>query len=163
MDDAQRRPLINFIVVSDGQAMFLKAVDCSGITKDKFFIANLMKEVIDEIGHEKVVQVVTDNAANCKGAGQIIEGLYPTIFWTPCVVHTLNLALKNICAAKNTENNQLTYEECNWITDVAGDISQIKNFIMNHGLRLAIFNEFVSLKLLSVTKTRFASNIVMLK
>ena len=69
MDDAQRRPLINFIVVSDGQAMFLKAVDCLRITKDKFFIANLMKEVIDGIGHEKVVQVVTANAANCEGAG----------------------------------------------------------------------------------------------
>lgn len=34
---------------------------------------------------------------------------------------------------------------------------------MNHGMRLAIFNEFVSLKLLSVAETHFASVIVMLK
>ncbi|KAK1576759.1 hypothetical protein Q3G72_016280 [Acer saccharum] len=134
-----------------------------GIIKDKFFIANLLKEVINEIGHEKVVQVVTDNVANCKDAGQIIEGCYPAIVWTLCVVHTLNLALKNICAAANTENNYWAYKECNWNTDVAGDVSQIKNFIMNHGMRLAIFNKFVSLKLISVAKTRFASVIVMLK
>lgn len=103
--EVQKRPLINFMVVSDGQAMFLKAIDCLGITQDNLFITNLIKEVINEIGHEKVVQVVTDNATNCKVAGQIIESLYPTVVWTPCVVHTLNLALKNICAAKNTEDN----------------------------------------------------------
>ncbi|KAG5556909.1 hypothetical protein RHGRI_007221 [Rhododendron griersonianum] len=50
-----------------------------------------------------------------------------------------------------------------WITIVVGDASCIKNFIMNHSMRLAIFNEFVSLKLLSVAETRFASSIVMLR
>ena len=40
---------------------------------------------------------------------------------------------------------------------------QIKNFIMNHSMRLAIFNIFIPLKLLSITETRFASVIVMLK
>lgn len=161
--EVQKRPIINFMVVSDGQAMFLKAIVCSRITKGNLFIANLIKEVINEIGHEKVVQVVTDNSTNRKAAGQIIESLYPIVVWTPCVVPTLNLALKNISAAKNTEDNQLTYEECNWITEFAGDVSQIKNFIMNHGMRLAIFNEFVSLKLLSVPETCFVSLIVMLK
>lgn len=34
---------------------------------------------------------------------------------------------------------------------------------MNHSMRLTIFNEFVSLKLLSVAETRFASVLVMLK
>ncbi|XP_022869854.1 uncharacterized protein LOC111389199 [Olea europaea var. sylvestris] len=161
--DPQRRPLINFMAVTESGPMFLKAVDCSGETKDKYFIANLMKEVINEIGHQKVVQVITDNAPNCKGAGQIIELEYPHIFWTPCVVHTLNLALKNICAAKNVENNLITYEECNWITNLHDDVMIIKNFIMNHSMRLAMFNEFVPLKLLSVAKTRFASIIAMLK
>ena len=51
-----------------------------------------------------------------KSVGALIEGEYPKIFWTPCVVHTFNLALKNICAAKNTEKNEVTYEECRWIT-----------------------------------------------
>ena len=41
-----------------------------------------------------------------KSAGALIEGEYPKIFWTPCVLHTLNLALKNICAAKNTKKNE---------------------------------------------------------
>ncbi|XP_038715219.1 uncharacterized protein LOC120008915 isoform X1 [Tripterygium wilfordii] len=161
--DSQRRPLINFMAVSESGPMFLKAVDCSGETKDKFFIFNLMKEVIEEVGPQNVVQVITDNAKNCAGAGLLVEGLYPNIVWTPCVVHTLNLALQNICAAKNLENNQVVYDECSWITIVSGDVTIIKNFIMNHSMRLAIFNEFVPLKLLSIATTRFASVLVMLK
>lgn len=161
--DSQRRPLINFIAMCDGDAIFLKPVDYSGEAKDKFFIANLMKEVINEVGHEKVTQVITDNASNCKGAGQLIEQQFSSIIWTPCVVHTLNLALKNICAPKNTENNQLAYDSCNWITKIAEDVTFIKNFIMNHSMRLAMFNESVNLKLLSIAETRFASVIVMLR
>ncbi|OMO84936.1 hypothetical protein COLO4_21793 [Corchorus olitorius] len=34
---------------------------------------------------------------------------------------------------------------------------------MNHSMRLAIFNTFVSLKLLAIAETRFASVIIMLK
>ncbi|XP_052621716.1 uncharacterized protein LOC111900873 [Lactuca sativa] len=67
-------------------------------------------EVINEIGHENVVQIITDNAANCKAAGEIIESQFPHIYWTPCVVHTLNLALNNICSPRNVETNELTYE-----------------------------------------------------
>ncbi|GFS43676.1 hypothetical protein Acr_00g0086400 [Actinidia rufa] len=151
------------MAVSGALPMFLKAVDCSGETKDKHFIASLMKVVVIEVGPKNVVQIIMDNAPNCKAAGQIIETQYPNIFWTPCVVPTLNLALKNICAAKNTENNYLVYDECSWITTVIGDATIIKNHIMNHSIRLAIFNEFVPLKLLSIAETRFASSIVILR
>jgi len=37
-----------------------------------------------------------------------IETKFPSIYWTPCVVHTLNLALKNICVAKICERNSDT-------------------------------------------------------
>ena len=102
----QRRPLINIMVVSDGGPVFIKAIDGSGEFKDKHYIARVLKDAIKEIGHEKVVQVINDNANVMKSAGVLIEGEYPKIFWTPCVVHTLNLALKNICVAKNTKKNE---------------------------------------------------------
>ncbi|XP_012854393.1 PREDICTED: uncharacterized protein LOC105973898 [Erythranthe guttata] len=161
--DPRRRPLINIMVFSESGPMFVKAVDCSGEIKDKQFIAKLLKEVIHEVGHEKVVQVITDNARNCKAAGEIIEGMFPNIYWTPCIVYTLNLALKNICAARNAEANQVTYDLCSWISIVHADAMQIKNFIMNHNMRLAIFYRFSHLKLLSVADTRFASVVVILK
>ena len=105
--DPQRRSLINFMAVTESGPIFLKAIDCSNEIKDKDFIAKLMREVIMEVGHSNVVQIVTDNAAVCKATGLIIEVEFPSIYWTPCVVHTLNLALKNICAAKNTKKTML--------------------------------------------------------
>ncbi|KAL9685775.1 hypothetical protein QQ045_023227 [Rhodiola kirilowii] len=161
--DPSRWPLINFIVCSESGPMFIKAVDCSGEVKGGDFIAHLFKKVIDEVGEENVVQVITDNASNCKAAEKIIEGYYPHIYWTPCVVHTLNLALKNICAARNINNNEETYIECHWITEIHKDVVRIKNFIVNHGMRLSIYMRFSALKLLSVAETRFASVVIMLK
>nr|GEW35197.1 hypothetical protein [Tanacetum cinerariifolium] len=161
--DPTRKPLINVMATSGNGPLFLKAVNCFGEVKDRFFIADLMKEVINEIGHQNVVQIITDNATNCKTTRQLIESQFPHIYWTPCVVHTLNLAVKNMCSPSNVETNALAYEQCSWIKDVHGDTLAIKNFIMNHNMRLSIFFEFTHLRLLSVADTRFASIIVMLK
>ncbi|XP_024016255.1 uncharacterized protein LOC112089734 [Eutrema salsugineum] len=161
--DPTRKPLINFIATSGSGPLFLKAVNCFGEVKDKYFISDLKQEVINEVGHQNVVQIITDNAPSCKTAGEHIESLFPHIYWTLCAVHTLNLTLKNICAAKSTEGNAATYEECNWITEVHGDALAIKIFIMNHSMRLTIFSKFSPLRLISIADTRFASIIVMLR
>ncbi|XP_023755302.1 uncharacterized protein LOC111903777 [Lactuca sativa] len=157
--DPPRKPLINFMATSGNGPLFLKAVNCFGEVKDRFFIVELMKEVINEIGHEKCVQIITDNATNCKAAREIIESQFPHIYWTPCVVHTLNLALKKICSPRNVETNDLTYEHCSWIKEVHEEAFAIKNFIM----RLSIFTKFTPLRLLSVAGSHFASIIVILK
>lgn len=111
--DVQRRPLINFIAVCETSPMFLRAINAFGEEKTKEYIAEKLVAVVEEIGPKNVVQIITDNAANCKGVGLIIQQKYDNIFWTPCVVHTLNLTLKNICAAKlpRTEEEEIVYEE----------------------------------------------------
>jgi len=158
--DAQRRPLINFIAITEGGPMFLRAINSEGEVKRKEYIAEKLIAVIEEVGAKNVVQVVTDNAANCKGAGMIVEQKYNHIFWTPCVVHTLNLALKNICAAKNNDGEN---DDLMWIKETVDDAFMIKHFIMNHSMRLSMFNEYSDLKFLAIADTRFASHIVMLK
>ena len=77
--DPQRRSLINFMVVTENGPMFLKAIDCSNEIKDKDFIAKHMREVIMEVGHSNVVQIVTNNAVVCKATGLIIEAQFPSI------------------------------------------------------------------------------------
>ena len=88
------------MAVSDGGLVFIKAIDGSGEFKDKHYIIGVLKDAIKEIGHDKVVQVIIDNTSVMKSARVLIKGEYLKIFWTPYVIHTLNLALKNICAAK---------------------------------------------------------------
>jgi hypothetical protein len=159
--DPQRRPLINVIGASQGGAVFLKAENTQGEYKDKHYIADVILKSINEIGYQSVVQVITDNASVCRAAGLLIEAKYPTIFWTPCVVHTLNLALKSICSCSN--EGSLLYDACGWVTILAGEALLVKNFIMNHGMRLCMYQDNCKLKLLKVAETRFASTLVMFR
>lgn len=119
--------------------------------------------MIEKVRSQNVVQVITDNASVCKAARMLIETQFSTISWTLCVVHTLNLALKNICAARNIKANQIVYDECSGINTVASDVFVIKNFINNYSMRPHIYLQCCDLKLLSAAETRFAAVIVVLK
>ena len=149
--DTRRRPLVNLIASSPAGAMFLRAEDCSGEIKDSNFIAEVLISAIEQVGPSNVVQVITDNAPVCKAAGLIVESRYNHIFWTPCIVHNLNLILEEI--EQKTE----------WIKEVTGQAREIIKFITNHHFSQAIYREYSKLELLKVAETRYASNFVMLR
>ena len=85
------KPLINILGVSASGAVFLSAHDYSNRYKTGINIAEPLLDTIQMIGPYNVIQVIIDNAANCKAIGAIIEDKYPNIFWSGCLVHTLNL------------------------------------------------------------------------
>jgi len=114
------------MAVTDIGPMFLKLINASDEIKDKDFIARHMRDVVMEVGPDNVVQIITDNAVVCKVTSMLIELEFPSIYWTPCIVHTLNLALKNICAAKNTKKNSVAYNQCFWISQIVDDATFIK-------------------------------------
>jgi hypothetical protein len=159
--DPHRRPLLNFMAVTEDGPMFLRSINTEGEVKSKEYIRDKLCEIIEAVGPANVVQVITDNASNCRGAGLLVQERYSHIFWTPCVVHTLNLALKSIGSARNEDDHN--YEHFNWISEIVADATHIRNFIMNHSMRLSMFNDSSGLKLLAVAETRFASQVVMLK
>jgi len=66
-----------------------------------------MKDEITEVGPNNGIQIITDNVVVCKAAGMLIELEFPSIYWTLCVMHTLNLVLKNICVAKKRKRIML--------------------------------------------------------
>ena len=78
--DTRRRPLINIIATSPKGAMFLKAEDYSGEVKDAQFIGNVLIKAIEQIGPQKVVQFITDNAPVYKVVGLIVESRFDHIF-----------------------------------------------------------------------------------
>ncbi|XP_028074197.1 uncharacterized protein LOC114276609 [Camellia sinensis] len=64
-------------------------------------IADLLIKAIEFVGPSNVVQVVTDNATNCKAAGVIIQRKYSHIIWSGCLAHTLNLLMKDIAKCED--------------------------------------------------------------
>jgi hypothetical protein len=81
----------------------------------------------------------------------IVEAKYPQIFWTPCIVHSLNLALKSIAV------------EVTWMGSLIEDARHIHNFVQNHTNALTIYKAYTHLSLLKIADTRFASSFIMLK
>jgi len=51
---------------------------------------------LKRLGKKKVVQVITDNGANYKAAGRILMERFPSLFWSPCAAHCLDLMLEDI-------------------------------------------------------------------
>ena len=92
--NVQRKPLINIMIISTRGEMFVCAVDSVVSIKSRPYIANVISSVIDEVGASNVVQVVMDNAKNCKHAGKILKQRYPHVYPCVCNTHSLNLVLK---------------------------------------------------------------------
>jgi hypothetical protein len=61
--DRKHRGVMNLVVHSAHDALFLNSVDCSAVKKDGRYIFELVDHCIEDIGAEKVIQVVTDNAS----------------------------------------------------------------------------------------------------
>jgi hypothetical protein len=96
-----------------------------------------------------VVQVIMDNAPICKVAGLIIDSRYNQIFWTPYIVHNLNLTLEEFGASTP------------WIKELTRQAREIIKRITNHHHSQAIFQEYSTLKLMKVIETRYAPNFIM--
>jgi hypothetical protein len=94
--DMRGRHLINFLVNNSEGTYFLESVDASSQVHSAIMLADLLQEKIEDIGKDNVVQVVTDNGANYKAAGKILMDRIPTLFWSPCVAHCLDLMLEEI-------------------------------------------------------------------
>ncbi|KAH9289309.1 hypothetical protein KI387_033426, partial [Taxus chinensis] len=148
--DIKHQPLINIIVTCPAGPYFLRAIDCTGKRKDATFQFQILKDAIEEIGPSNVVQVVTDSARVCKLAGMMVEGAYKHIFWTPCCVHALNNALKDI-------------GKIDWVKVVVAEARHIQMFICNHHTSLALFRSFSRKEFLKPVDTRYANYFILLE
>lgn len=83
-------------------------------------IAQYLLKAIKEIGSSNVLQVATNNAVNFKAVGKEIQKVYNYIFWSPCVMHTLNMIFKDF-----TE----TFE---WLKNAYKQGKAIVKYILNH-------------------------------
>ena len=89
--------IINFMIFCNGQMFFHKTVNATGYIQNAEFVYDCIKTVVvEEIGVEFVVQIVTDNGSNYKKACKQLTAEYKHITWQPCAAHTINLMLKEI-------------------------------------------------------------------
>ncbi|MQL86777.1 hypothetical protein Taro_019318, partial [Colocasia esculenta] len=145
-----RRSMINFLIYCKAGTVFWKSVDASGKVKNADYLFQLMDEMVQEIGEKRIVQVVTDNAAAFKLAGQKLMEKREHLYWVPCSAHCIDLMLEDICEDPMVEN-------------VVNNARFVTTFIYNHNNILDIMRTHThGRELLRPAPTRFASQYIAL-
>lgn len=104
--DKKVRGIMNIVVHSAYGVCFLDSVDCSSVKKNGQHIFELVNKWIEEIGEQNAVQAVTDNASMNWAAADLLklESKRPSIFWTGCAAHTIDLMLEDIGKIKKIDS-----------------------------------------------------------
>ncbi|GKE17047.1 SCAN domain-containing protein [Tanacetum coccineum] len=127
--------------------IFLASIDTSEISKTKEKVFAMLDDFVEKIGEEHVVQVVTDNAANYKAAGEMLMDKRKKLFWTPCVAHCIDLMLEDF--EKKIEEHKVTIAKGR----------KVVSFIYNRTRLICLLKEFSNGKeLLRPGATRFATS-----
>ena len=85
-----------FLTYCDGKIFFHKSIDALDKMHDATYIFGLMEEVIDSMGEQYVVQVITDNGSQYKAVGELLMEQRPQIYWTPYAAYCIDLILMDI-------------------------------------------------------------------
>ncbi|WVZ53114.1 LOW QUALITY PROTEIN: hypothetical protein U9M48_004100 [Paspalum notatum var. saurae] len=116
---------------------FLDAIDASLEVHNDKYIYSLVSSCIDEVGPEKVVQV-------------LLRVKYPHIFWTSCAAHCIDLMLEDIGKISMVHN-------------MIQDGKSITNLLYRHVRLLALMQQFTNGDLVRAGTTRFATSYLNLR
>ncbi|KAH9620381.1 hypothetical protein KSS87_022032 [Heliosperma pusillum] len=94
------RTVINFLASCPRGMYFVSSFDATDVLDDPLTLFKLLDGVVDEIGEENVVQVVTQNTHSYRAAGKMLEDKRKKLFWTPCTVYCINKVLEEFTKLK---------------------------------------------------------------
>lgn len=98
--DAQGRTLINILVSCPRGTYFVCSVDATNVVDDATYLFKLLDKVIEEMGEENVVQVITENTPSHQAAGKMLEEKRRNLFWTPCAAYCIDQMLSDFVKIK---------------------------------------------------------------
>ncbi|CAI0467590.1 unnamed protein product [Linum tenue] len=128
--DVEGRTLINLLVSCPIGVYFVASVDGSDIVEDALSLFRVLDKVVEEMGEENVVQVITDNTPSYKAAGKMLEERR-NLFWTPCATYCINQMLEEFlkikcveeCIIKGQTITKLIYNRI-WLLNLLKEFTQ---------------------------------------
>ncbi|KAJ8620417.1 hypothetical protein MRB53_028946 [Persea americana] len=122
------------------------------IIEDAPNLFKLLDKVVEEVGEENVVQVITENTASYKAAGKMLEEKRRNLFWTPCAAYCIDKMLEDFMKIK-------------WVRECMEKGQKISKFIYNRTWLLNLMRkEFTGgRELVRVAITRSATSFATLQ
>uniref|UniRef100_A0A803QYU5 BED-type domain-containing protein n=1 Tax=Cannabis sativa TaxID=3483 RepID=A0A803QYU5_CANSA len=143
--DTQGRTLINFLSSGPNGVYFVSSIDATEVMEDSFSLFKLLDKVVEEIGEENVVQVVTRNTPAYKNAGKMLEEKRNNLFWTPCATDCIDQMLEDFlkikcvgeCMEKGQQITKFIYSQIWLINLMKIEFTQGKELLRSAGTRCA--------------------------
>ncbi|KAL6586601.1 hypothetical protein OROMI_001589 [Orobanche minor] len=134
-----------------GGLVFLSTVDTTDIVDSTEALFSLFKEVVEEVGVRNVLQIVTNNEVRYVEVEKQIADSFPTVFWTPCATHYVDLILED-------------FRELEWTSTILEQARSISKFIYNHSLVLKMMRRYTfGVDIVVVGPTRSSTDFSTLK
>ncbi|XP_019437546.1 PREDICTED: uncharacterized protein LOC109343613 isoform X1 [Lupinus angustifolius] len=123
--NTQGRTIINFLVSCPHGVYFVSSIDATNVVEDAPNLFKLLDKIVEEIGEENVVQVITENTSSYKAAGKMLEEKRRNLFWTPCATYCTNQMLEDFmkircvgeCMEKGQKITKLIYNQT-WLLNL---------------------------------------------
>lgn len=90
----QGRTMINILVSCPRGVYFVCSVDATDVVEDATYLFKLLDKVVEEMGEDNVVQVITQNTPSYQAAGKMLEERRGKLFWTPCALYCIDQMLE---------------------------------------------------------------------
>ncbi|CAH9057624.1 unnamed protein product [Cuscuta epithymum] len=151
-DNISHTHIMNFLVHSSRGTIFLKSIDASNVaSRNTDYYFELLDKVVEEVGEEFVVQVVTDNEGALKAAGRKLMEKRPHLYRTACAAHCIDLCLEDIGKKKNVQK-------------VLSDGKIVTTFIYNHTWTINLMTKYTGgRQIVRPGITRFATQFLQIQ
>ncbi|XP_008223502.1 PREDICTED: uncharacterized protein LOC103323294 isoform X1 [Prunus mume] len=135
--DTEGRILINFLASGPNGVYFVSSVDATEIVEDASNLFKLLDKVVEEMGEENVVQVITPITPSYKAAGNMLEEKRKKLFWTPCATSCIDQMLEDFlkircvaeCIEKGQKITKLIYNQIWLLNFLKSDFTQGKELL----------------------------------
>ena len=117
------RTFLCFLAYCPEGTVFLKSIDASDIINSSDALYELFRQVVEEVGVENVLQVISNGEEKYSIAGKRLTDTFPTLYWSPCATRCIDLILEDFV---NVE----------WINVVIEQARSVTKFVYNHSVVL---------------------------
>lgn len=141
--NCRNESIVNFVVTTP-EPLFYKSMSTETNRHTGKYMAEVMRSVLDEIGPDRFLGVVTDNASNMKKAWEELKKLYPHLSCYGCIAHGLQLLLTDI-------------GKLDTVKDIIARIKLVMKEVRNSHILAATFKQHAKCALRLPVVTRWGS------
>ena len=147
--NCRNESIVNFVVTTP-EPVFYKSIATEKNRHTGKYMAEVMTSVLVEIGPDRFLGVVTDNASNMKKAWEELTVCYPHLSCYGCIAHGLQLLLTDI-------------GKLDTVKDIVAKVKVVMKEVRNSHILTATFKEHAKCALRMPVVTRWGSVVTSLE